>query len=304
MTARRNRACSLLTALAAAAVVLTACSDDDPTGAAPSSGATPTPVASSPAPAATAAPTETAAPSPPGSGTRAVAVYYVADTTNGPRLYREFHRRPAGSDPVADAVTAMLTVPALDRDYTSLWPRTTRVLSTRRDGTTRVVDLSGDARNGSAGAAYEGASVDQLVWTTTAADPSARAVRLLIEGREVADLWGHIDARGDRARGNAAVQLGPVWILTPTQGASLPTGGTFGGEASVFEATVSWEVLAGTRVVAKGFSTATAGAPARGRWTATLPAAVTPGRYVLKAFEASAQDGRDTFVDTKDITVR
>lgn len=276
---------------------------DDATVAGPAAPSTALPSASptaSPPALAPDAP-EPAATTPAPAGTRAVAVYYLHDTTNGPRLYREFHRRPATTGVVRDAVTAMLTESAQDDDYTSLWPKGTRVLGVEKDGTTLVVDLSSEAKGMRAGAAYERSSLQQLVWTATAADPSARAVQLLVEGKEVESLAGHSDTSEPMARGQAAVELGPVWVLTPTEGGTLRRGASFGGEASVFEATVSWQLVQGGKVVEEGFATASNGAPGRGSWKAV--ADVPRGDYVLRAFESSAEDGRETFVDDKRITV-
>ena len=278
--------------------VLAACGADEGTPAAVRS---PVPTATSAAPSPSTAPVASDSPSAPTpSGTAARAVYYLRDTDNGPRLYREFHRRPATTGVVRDAVTAMLTEPPADRDYTSLWARGTTVRGVRMEGSTAVVDLSKEAASGRGGAAFEGATLQQLVWTATAADPSVKAVRLLVEGKPVTSLWGHVDTSKAMSRGPAAEVLGPVWVLSPASG-RVARGGTFGGEATVFEATVSWQLRQGDRVVKEGFSTASEGAPGRGTWTGT--ADVPPGDYVLRAFESSAEDGRPMYVDDKPLTV-
>jgi len=49
-----------------------------------------------------------------------VAVYYVGDTPDGPRLYREF-RRVGAADPFGAAIAALSLVP-VDPDYRNLWP--------------------------------------------------------------------------------------------------------------------------------------------------------------------------------------
>ena len=275
-------------------------SDDSPTAVRESS-APPVSVESS-APPASVAPSPVTSPSaaPSAAVTAARAVYFISDTTNGPRLYREFHRRPATTGVVRDAVTAMLTEKPFDEDYRSLWEPTTRVLGVRIEGSTAVVDLSDDTSRSAKGAAFEEATLQQLVWTVTAADPKVQAVRLLVEGSPISSLWGHADASKPMRRRNAAEVLGPVWILTPANG-RLARGGTFGGEASVFEATVSWEIRKGDVVVKKGFTTASTGAPGRGTWSAK--ADVPPGTYVLRAFESSAEDGRPVFVDDKPLTI-
>jgi hypothetical protein len=257
--------------------------------------ASPEPVSG--ATSAASSPTAAAA-APSGAGTTARAVYYLGNGENWARLYREFHPRPATTAVIRDAVTAMLTVKAYDSDYISIWPSGTSVRGARVSGTTAFVDLSREARNGHTGGQGEDASLQQLVYTVTAAAPSVRNVQLLIEGRTVETLWGHVDTRKPIARRMAAEILGPVWLLVP---GSLKRGARFGGEASVFEATVSWEFRQGGRVVKAGHTNADMGAPGRGPWSdiANVPA----GEYVLRAYESSAKDGSATFIDDKPVTV-
>jgi hypothetical protein len=280
---------STLVLTAAAVGLVAGCGASSPHGLAqgrPSDPAT-APVPSSPTPAATTA------------GTVTRAVYYLhAEADRGPRLYREFHPRAATTAVIKDAVTAMLTEPAYDGDYTSLWPRGSAVRGARTSGSTAYVDLSDAARHGSAGGEAESQSLQQLVHTVTAAAPAIRQVQLLIEGKVPETLWGHVDTSTPIARGVASEVLGPVWLAVPTR---LATGARFGGEASVFEATVSWEFRRGDTVVKSGFSNASAGAPGRGPWSAV--ADVPAGDYVLRAYESSARDGTPTFVDDKAVTV-
>ena len=280
---------------------LAACGDDEPPSAGPSTSRPSSSATTSPSPSASsAAPSEE--PSRP-SQIGAVALYYLRDTgRTGPRLYREFHSLPVSADdPVGDAVEAMLTEEPDDGDYTSLWADGTSVHSVTVDGTTATVDLSAEAKQSGGGSAFEQATLQQLVHTVTAADTSVRSVRLLVDGAPVETLWGAADASEPMSRGPAAEVLGPVWLLTPTEGGSIARGATFGGEASVFEATVSWAWVQGDTVVAEGFSTAAEGAPGRGAWEATVD--VPPGDYELRAFESSAEDGSVTFLDTKRVTV-
>lgn len=253
--------------------------------------------APSPSPSASSA-----APTPSASAdTEARAIYWLgaAKEPRGPRLYREFVRRPATADAVRDAVSAMLSLEPTDPDYTSLWADGTTVRDVRREGTTAVVDLSREATANGGGSAFEEMSLQQLVHTVTAADPSVTAVRLLVEGKPVETLWGSADASKPISRGPSYEVLGPVW-LDVAEGSVLT--GEFGGTATVFEATVSWQLRQGPELVQEGFATATEGGPGRGTWTAT--ADVPPGDYELWAFESSAEDGRVTWLDTKRVTVR
>ena len=246
------------------------------------------------------APASPAAAATPSPGTAARAVYWLGGTgePRGPRLYREFVQRPAAADPVRDAVELMLAGSPNDPDYSSLWAEGTALRGVRREGATAVVDLSREARTNGGGSAFEAMTLQQLVHTVTAADTSLTAVRLLVEGEPVETLWGSADASKPLTRGPSYEVLGPVWIDVPEGGT---ISGEFGGTATVFEATVSWELRQAGRVVQEGFSTATTGAPGRGDWTGT--AEVPPGDYELWAYESSALDGAVTWLDTKRVTV-
>jgi hypothetical protein len=278
-----------------AVLALGACGggDDTATPASPAPTAAPTP---SPAPAPTAAPTDGE------SDSSAVAVYYLRDVEPaGPRLYREFHARPASDDPVRTAVELMLTEPPKDPDYTSLWPAV-EVLDIRVEGDLATVDLPERVVDeGSAGASFEAASLQQLVHTVTAADPSVQRVQLLVEGERRESLWGHVDVREPMSRAPQADVLGPIWVIEPDEGGSVARGGEVRGVATVFEATVSWQWVQGEQVVAEGFSTASEGAPGRGEWTA--PVDVPDGVYELRVFSESAEDGSPMFTETKSVTV-
>ena len=276
--------------LALALVLLAGCGDDPDNVVRPAGSPDPT-VSGSPA----ASPSPTAA-----AETEARAVYWLgaADDPRGPRLYREVVRRPDTADPVRDALDVMLSGEPSDPDYTSLWAEGTEVREVRRDGTTAVVDLSEEALENGGGSGFEGATVQQLVHTVTAADTSIQAVQLYVEGEPVETLWGHADMTEPISRAPAAEILGPVWLDVPEGG---EIDGSFGGTATVFEATVSWSLVQDGTVVEEGFSTASIGAPGRGEWTAE--AEVPPGDYELRAWESSARDGSVTWLDTKSVTV-
>lgn len=96
----------------------------------------------------------------------------------------------------------------------------------------------------------------------------------------------------------------PIWIALPAEGLTVPAGTSFTvtGKATVFEATVSWELRQGTTVVKKGFTNASIGAPDRGDWSVTI-ASVPGGNYTFHAFENSAKDGSVLHEVSRPITV-
>ena len=226
----------------------------------------------------TAAPAATAA-----APLHGVVVFYLGDTTNGPRLYREVHRHSLTTGVVRQAVNAMLHDAPRDPDYVSVWPRTTTVRGISISHGIATVDFSVKVRGASVGGAFELAALQQLVFTVRAAAPSVTGVHIRVGGKDVSTLWGHADTRGILRSAKGFEVLAPVQINSPGNGASVDTPLTVRGVATVFEATVSWQVLSSSTVIRHGYVTASTGAPGRGSWafTVTLPR----GTYTVKAFE-------------------
>ncbi|MCI2239849.1 GerMN domain-containing protein [Paenibacillus sp. TRM 82003] len=294
---RPGRAGAAGTALAAA-LLLSACgSAEAPAG----------PAAATSTATTTGTPTGSGTSTSP-AGTITVPAYYAGRTgmEGGLEvaLYREFHDVPSAGDPVSTALREMLQPPR-DPDYFVPWPEGTEVLGVERMQDLVTVELSAEAATAPPGAGEDQAqaALQQVVHTVTAADPSVAGVQLMIDGSRVPDLWGLGAHAGEAlARAEASSVLGPVWVLGPAQGAEVTSPVTLGGEASVFEATVGWEVLdASGAVVADGFTTAAEGAPGRGAWSVEVP--LGPGEHTVRAFSVSARDGSVVAVDSKDVTV-
>lgn len=276
----------------------------------PSPAPTPAPTTATTSPAVSAAPAPTTA-APPPAETVLAALYYVGDTEQRPVLYREFRRVPVVGDPITTAVTAMLQ-PALDPDYKTLWPAGTAVQSVRKDGEVGTIDLNDVALRGKAGSEHACLTVQQLVWTVTAADKSVKRVLVTVDGKAdgvVSEWWGAGCGKDEPiARHSPSYEvLAPVQISNPTEGATVSSKVTFGGEASVFEANVSWAVVdkASGKELKTGFSTATAGGPARGTWEASVTlTGVSSGQQLeLRAWQSSPEDGSVQFLDTKTVVV-
>jgi len=307
-----------LAGAAAAAVVLAGSGPPTVTPPPPPPGASVTPAPSGPpATTAPANPTVPTAPASPTAGTptsQLLAVYYLGidrltaesgTPINRPRLYREFHRLPAGDGGAAArtraAVAQMLDGrTAADPDYASSWPASSRVRDVRVDPDTVTVDLAGAAVNGT-DAETARITVEQLVWTATAASGRA-GVRLLLDGRPVDRLWGQVPTGGVLRRGPAESVVAPVWLIAPQHGAT--TGRTVDVHIAgiVWEATVNLRVTRAGAVVDERVLTLNAGPPQQGEITVRLTLA--PGGYVLEAYARSAVDGSIQHLDNHTVVVR
>jgi hypothetical protein len=277
--------------------------DDGPPPVVPSSSAPASPVPDpEPTPSPTPAPTQVPTPPPESDGGPQVAVpvYYVAETAAGFRLQREFHR-VATSDPAGAAVREMLA-DGTDPDYRTHWPRgTTLRAPVVHEAGEIVVDLAG-VGSAQVGTALAELTVQQLVFTVQAALQSVDPVRILVDGRQVPELWGAVNTAEPVQRGDPYVLRSLVQIDTPAHGALVGRDVQVSGEAAVFEATVLWEVLRDGELVQKG-----AAGTAEGQRFAPFAFTVTlePGEYTVRIREddPSGGEGRPVLTDDRTFTV-
>lgn len=236
------------------------------------------------------------------TATTALAVYYTVSDRGGPKLIREFHRLPVPDDSaaakVSAAVTDMLASPALDPDYTSLWPQGIRITSAKVDGDTATVDLTGFTAG--LGGLIEATALQQLVYTVTAASGQPK-VKILRDGQKADSLFGHMSTKEALTRGPAVDVLYGVWIISPQQGDQSGADVQIHLAGIAFEATINYDVLRDGKIVKHQVVTLDAGAPKQGEFTTTVR--LDPGEYVIQAYEVSAKDGARQHQDSHTFTV-
>lgn len=247
-----------------------------------------------------ASPTSTASPTPTRE-MRTLAQYWVADTSSGFRLYREFVRIDPTPDPITASLRQLVSHKPLDPDYVSLWPADTKINSVLIAGNVATVDLTFSKLN--VGAEAESLAIAQLVWSATAADTSVKKILLTVDGKKVETLAGHVDATKPFTRGLTYEVLAPVWITSPSEGQSVSAVGfKLSGMASTFEANVAWKVYKDGKLVKGGSTTAAEAAPAWKPWSVAI-SGLAPGKYLFLAMEYSAKDGSLVAQDTKNVVL-
>jgi hypothetical protein len=228
-------------------------------------------------------------------------VYYVAETAAGFRLQREFHSL-ATDDPASDSLREMLAGPGTDPDYRTHWPAGTALRApVTRETDVIVVDLTG-VESAQIGPELAELTVQQLVFTVQGALQTTDPVRILVDGRQVPDLWGAVDTSAPVERGDPYALRSLVQIDAPLHGAVVGREVDVSGEAAVFEATVLWEVLRGGERVRSGFTSTTEGQRfAPFAFTMVLE----PGEYTVRVREDDPSDGegRPVLTDDKTFTV-
>lgn len=257
---------------------------------------TPTPTASgSPSPSPSATGTPTSGSSETAAGGTTGYVYYLHDDGQAPRLYREQHAGVGSGGPAEQALRRMLQGRPDDPDYATPWDGAT-LRGYTTNGDTATVDLS---RFVAVGAEAESVAVQEVVYTVTANDPSVRQVRLLVNG--ATPHSGHSDWSKPVARAPRVDVQGLIWLLAPTQGATVGSPVSIDGFGTAFEGTVSWDVRKAGQLVAQGSTQAGANGEF-GPFHDTVR--LDPGSYELSAYESSAENGDPIHVDTKTFTVR
>jgi hypothetical protein len=272
--------------------------------------ATPTKgVEPSDSPEPTTPPTESAG----GSGTQShtVAAYYIGDTSQGPRLFREFTRVDAG-DKLAAGLAALQREPA-DPDYETAWAAGSFTGSTLEGSSTdgvievALADATLHDRPGSMTQDYAEEAVQQVVYTLQAAVQGRAAVQFTLEGNPIDQVLG-VPTSEPLANAPQNDVLALVSITAPEEGAGVSGSFTASGVANSNEATVPWQIKQGDKVVKSGFSTAEGWMDKLYPW-ATDPIDVSdlaPGAYTFVAMtdDPSGGEGFGPQVDTRSITIR
>ncbi len=303
-----------ITALGLAGLLsVPACTSGAGQGSTPASSSSSLPAqtgSSSSAATATTAPTSSGTPSrasaAPASSASAMTVplFWVGPQRSKQLyLYREFRTVTRSQAVVTAALRAMMTGHPSDRDLRTAWAAPSR-LTVNLTAQGIHVDVSKDAFAGQLDTAYAKASLQQLVWTATAAAGRALPVTLTVAGSSTYRPWG-IDISKPMSRDTAF--RAPIWIDAPTQGQVVTAGSlTVRGSANVFEGTVALEIVdaATGKPAVTTFATAMMGDWKDFTKTVTLKA----GRYTLHAYEPNQSEtegaGARLFEVTTDFTVR
>jgi hypothetical protein len=229
-----------------------------------------------------------------------MAAYYLGDTPQGPRLYREFDR-VAATDPVDGALQLLVSAPH-DPDYSTPWKPGDFADGAMKDGVVDVVVHNSLAERPAGMSEQEAReAVQQVVYTVQAAVQSRVPVHFSL------DTVLGVDTREPVANASPVDVLALVSISDPAEGATVEGSFTASGVASSFEANVPWEVRQGDRVVKSGFATAEGWMDKLYPWQADVDVSdLAPGEYtfVARTDDPSGGEGGGPHVDTRTITVR
>lgn len=154
-----------------------------------------------------------------------------------------------------------------------------------------TVDLSSEFESGG-GSLSARLRLAQLVYTLTEFQ-TVQSVALEIEGQPATTFSSEgIVIDGPMTRADFEDLMAPIIVETPTAGQRVTSPVRISGNANVFEATVSIEILVGDETAAAAFTTATCGTGCRGTYSKNVRFQVPEEvEAVIRVFESSAQNG-------------
>jgi hypothetical protein len=296
----RRRSPALIFAVAAAAVVVLALPLFlwDGGGGSPVGGDTTTTTA---LPPTTAPDTETTAPTLP-SGTVGFPVFVAQDPTNTPSgnpglvpvwIWVDYEDAEA-LEQLQSHILMLLNHGeaggALPEGMTSYLPDGLEVSEGQAPGLI-TLDFNEVFLDGAGGLLADITMLNQLVYTATVSDPSAKV--LFTVGGSPVEAFGTdgISLLEPVGRDDFLDHLNPILVTEPVE--VTDNGVRVVGKANVFEAVVSYRVP-GTDI--EGFSMATCGTGCWGDFVITFPADGLPEGSVVEVYSASAEDGSPMFL--------
>ncbi len=241
--------------------------------------------------------------------TQAVPAYFIGETPDGLRLYREFVNVDAGI-PKLEAALSLLESGAADPDYRTGWaPGSFEGASVQGDIV--YVDLARAAlhdRPPGMSRAEAGLAIEQVIYTVQAAVQKGRLpVQFRIDGNPTDQTLGAFTSE-PLAESPQLDVLALVSISEPAEGTTVSGSFTAKGVASSFEATVPWQVRD-----ARGSVVLTYSATAKGwegklyPWQAEIDVSgLTPGTYTFVAMTddpTGGAEGGGPTSDTRTIVV-
>ena len=126
-------------------------------------------------------------------------------------------------------------------------------------------------------------------------------MKLTVDGQSVETLAGNVDATASFVPGFSYDVLASVGI-DQLDRSDVTSPVVITGMACTFEANVSWELVQNRKIIDSGATTAALACPDRSAWKIDL-GELAAGKYTIRVFDLSAEDGSVESEDDKDFTV-
>ena len=229
-------------------------------------------------------------------------VFFASDTGKSIRLYSERVSVPETSgDLVTAALTELLSgIKPKDADYVNLWGENSRLNGVTVLNGLATVDLGFDQLN--VGAEGELRAIEQIIWTLKANNPEITQVEFLRDGNIVESFAGHVDTMNVFQIDEGYQSLATI-DLDLDEGDIVKSGELVTGLACTFEANAPWELFQDGKLISTGAEVAEMACPVRSKFQINL-GELKPGKYLLRVWESSMEDGSLINEDTKNFVIQ
>jgi len=227
-----------------------------------------------------------------------LAVYYVKITQEDAYLVREVHQVPYTREVAKAALEELINGNPVTPGATRVLPPDARIRGISIKDGNAVVDFSGEVLAANVGAAGELLGIQSIVNTLTEF-PEIKTVSFMVDGKldeRAKDWWGHAGIYNQPFNRDVSSVYEPViWVNSPTPGQTVTSPLLIEGSARVFEATVNARIIDDAGIeLAKGFATASEGAPGRGDFVLSLPFSPSTAKSgKVEVFWVSPKDGQE-----------
>src|SRR3954449_10046101 len=220
--------------------------------------------------------------------TVAVPLYFVGDTPQGPRLFREFQQVEA-DNPVDEALAILTAGAADDPDHRTLLDGISLKAGTTDED--MLVEVSGSTSTDGMPAKSAKLAVQQVVFTVQGILQDRVPISFVTPDGDSTTLFGLSSPDGGFGQDQDSLAL--VNVTEPEQDSQPGATFTASGVANSFEATVPWQVLdADGKKVLDGFATAEGFGDKLYPWQSQVDCSSLPaGTYTFVAMTDDPSDG-------------
>jgi hypothetical protein len=259
-------------------------------------------------------PTDPVTSEPPAGG-GAVPVYYVGDTPQGLRLYREFQRSGEAGDAITAAADLAVSGDPADPDYRTLWPAGTSAYASYDGDVITVTVESADAgdlglHDLPSGMTADEASlaIQQVIYSVQGALGEGRpGVQFLLNGDRTDRILGQ-PASEPLANDPVLETLSLMNITSPEEGAAVSGKFEATGVNNGFEGSVACFIRDGSTDLSVDAGIGGFGPGKLFPWTLEVDTAgIAPGTYTFFCSNDDPSDGEEGFgphTDSKIITIK
>lgn len=160
----------------------------------------------------------------PGAREKTVPVYWVGDTAEGLKLFREFRRARDYGDPIATSVIAAFNGRPLDPDYAHHLPHIDNVGVSLALDNSITLDFPASAFERRYSPELAQMLIQQIVYSATAAAAQASLgtpedpyrLRIMVDGKPNMRVFSAVELADEYVRDTGAIAS--VWIIDPQQG--------------------------------------------------------------------------------------